>query len=90
MHFSMGLTCSGIMEIGVNIAVLVAGYGVAQLLGKFTVILGGIGVVEATMVGLYESLSVPRGQLPGCRPCISPSVVLAAADAGRHRVRDLF
>jgi uncharacterized membrane protein YbhN (UPF0104 family) len=45
---------------GVNIAVLVAGYGVPQLLGKLTVILGGIGVVEATMVGLYDSLGVPR------------------------------
>jgi uncharacterized membrane protein YbhN (UPF0104 family) len=45
---------------GVNIAVLVAGYGVPQLLGKLTVILGGIGVVEATMVGLYVTLRVPR------------------------------
>jgi len=35
---------------GVNIAILVAGYGVPQLLGKLTVILGGIGVVEATMI----------------------------------------
>jgi uncharacterized protein (TIRG00374 family) len=45
---------------GVNIAVLVAGYGVPQLLGKLTVILGGIGVVEATMIGLYGTLGVPR------------------------------
>ena len=45
---------------GVNIAVLVAGYGVPQLLGKLTVILGGIGVVEATMIGLYSTLGVPR------------------------------
>ena len=45
---------------GVNIAILVAGYGVPQLLGKLTVILGGIGVVEATMVGLYGTLGVPR------------------------------
>ena len=44
---------------GVNIAVLVAGYGVPQLLGKLTVILGGIGVVEATMIGLYDTLGVP-------------------------------
>jgi glycosyltransferase 2 family protein len=39
--------------------VLVAGYGVPQLLGKLTVILGGIGVVETTMVGLYGALGVP-------------------------------
>jgi len=45
---------------GVTIAVLVAGYGVPQLLGKLTVILGGVGVVEATMVGLYSTLGVPR------------------------------
>jgi len=45
---------------GVNIPVLVAGYGVPQLLGKLTVILGGIGVVEATMIGLYDTLGVPR------------------------------
>jgi uncharacterized membrane protein YbhN (UPF0104 family) len=44
----------------VNIAVLVAGYGVPQLLGKLTVVLGGIGVVEATMIGLYGTLGVPR------------------------------
>jgi glycosyltransferase 2 family protein len=45
---------------GVNIAVLVVGYGVPQLLGKLTVVLGGIGVVEATMIGLYDTLGVPR------------------------------
>ena len=45
---------------GVTVAVLVAGYGVPQLLGKITVILGGVGVVEATMVGLYSTLGVPR------------------------------
>jgi uncharacterized membrane protein YbhN (UPF0104 family) len=45
---------------GVNIAILVGGYGVPLLLGKLTVILGGIGVVEATMVGLYSALGVPR------------------------------
>ncbi len=45
---------------GVTIGVLVAGYGVPQLLGKLTVILGGIGVVEATMIGLYDTLGVPR------------------------------
>jgi uncharacterized protein (TIRG00374 family) len=45
---------------GVTVAVLVSGYGVPQLLGKITVILGGVGVVEATMVGLYSTLGVPR------------------------------
>lgn len=44
---------------GVGLLVLVAGYGVPQLLGKLTVILGGIGVVETTMVGLYSALGVP-------------------------------
>jgi glycosyltransferase 2 family protein len=44
---------------GVSLLVLVAGYGVPQLLGKLTVILGGIGVVETTMVGLYSILGVP-------------------------------
>jgi glycosyltransferase 2 family protein len=45
---------------GVNIAILVGGYGVPQLLGKLTVILGGVGVVETTMIGLYSALGVPR------------------------------
>ncbi|MBZ5609219.1 MAG: flippase-like domain-containing protein [Acidobacteriia bacterium] len=44
---------------GVNLLVLVAGYGVPQLLGKLTIILGGVGVVETTMVGLYAALGVP-------------------------------
>ncbi len=44
----------------VGVAVLVAGYGIPQLLGKLTVILGGIGVVEATMVGLYALLGAPK------------------------------
>jgi glycosyltransferase 2 family protein len=39
--------------------VLVAGCGVPQLFGKVTIILGGVGVVEATMVGLYGVLGVP-------------------------------
>jgi glycosyltransferase 2 family protein len=44
---------------GVSVRVLIAGFGVPQLLGKLTVILGGIGVVETTMVGLYAALGVP-------------------------------
>jgi uncharacterized protein (TIRG00374 family) len=43
----------------VSLPVLIAGYGAPQLLGKLTVILGGLGVVEATMVGLYHSLNIP-------------------------------
>jgi len=41
-------------------AVLLAGYGIPQLLGKLTVILGGVGVVESGMVGLYVLLGVPK------------------------------
>jgi glycosyltransferase 2 family protein len=41
-------------------SILLAGYGVPQLLGKSTVILGGAGVVEAGMVALYVILGVPR------------------------------
>jgi glycosyltransferase 2 family protein len=44
----------------VTLAVLVAGYGVPQLVGKLTVILGGVGVVESGMVGLYTILGIPK------------------------------
>jgi uncharacterized protein (TIRG00374 family) len=44
----------------IGVAVLVAGYGIPQLLGKLTVILGGIGVVETSMVGLYTLLGAPK------------------------------
>lgn len=44
----------------VNPLLLVAGYGVPQLLGKLTVVLGGVGVVEASMVGLFVILGVAR------------------------------
>ena len=44
----------------VSPATLVAGYGVPQLLGKLTVILGGVGIVESGMVGLYAVLGVPK------------------------------
>jgi glycosyltransferase 2 family protein len=43
----------------ISIPVLLAGYGVPQLLGKATIILGGVGVVETTMVGLYTACGVP-------------------------------
>ncbi|MGA8871949.1 MAG: YbhN family protein [Candidatus Acidiferrales bacterium] len=44
----------------IGVTVLVAGYGIPQLLGKLTVILGGVGIVEAGMVGLYVLLGTPR------------------------------
>jgi glycosyltransferase 2 family protein len=44
----------------INMAILVAWYGIPQLLGKVTVILGGVGVVEASMVGLYTLFGAPK------------------------------
>jgi uncharacterized protein (TIRG00374 family) len=44
----------------VGAALLLAGYGVPQLLGKATVILGGAGLVETSMAALYVVLGVPR------------------------------
>ena len=43
-----------------NASLLLAGYGVPQLVGKLTVILGGAGVVETAMVALYVLLGVPK------------------------------
>lgn len=43
-----------------NAVLLLAGYGVPQLVGKLTVILGGSGVVETAMVALYVLLGVPK------------------------------
>ena len=43
-----------------NAVLLLAGYGVPQLIGKLTVILGGAGVVETAMVALYILLGVPK------------------------------
>lgn len=45
----------------VSFPVLIAGYGVPQLLGKMTIVLGGVGVVEASMIALFSLLGVPRG-----------------------------
>lgn len=44
----------------ISIAVLLAGYGIPQILGKFTLILGGVGVIETSMVGLYTLLGAPK------------------------------
>lgn len=43
-----------------NGALLLAGYGVPQLIGKLTVILGGAGVVETGMIALYVIIGVPK------------------------------
>jgi hypothetical protein len=48
---------------------LLAGYGVPLLLGRLTLLPGGVGVVETAMAGLYHTLGVP---LP-----VAVSVVLA-------------
>ena len=43
-----------------NISVLFAGYGLPLMLGKIAFILpGGVGVIESSMVALFESLQVP-------------------------------
>ena len=44
----------------VSAMLLLAGYGVPQLIGKLTVILGGAGVVETAMLALYVVLGVPK------------------------------
>jgi glycosyltransferase 2 family protein len=43
-----------------NGMLLLAGYGVPQLIGKLTVILGGAGVVETGMIALYVIIGVPK------------------------------
>jgi uncharacterized protein (TIRG00374 family) len=46
----------------INLGVLLAGYGLPFILGKVAFLLpGGIGVIEGSMVALYESLQVPGG-----------------------------
>ena len=44
----------------VNPGLLLAGYGLPLLLGKFTFLPGGIGVVEGSMVAMYTALGVPH------------------------------
>jgi glycosyltransferase 2 family protein len=44
----------------VGAEVLIAGYGAPQLLGKLTVVLGGVGIVETSMVALYAILGFPK------------------------------
>jgi glycosyltransferase 2 family protein len=46
----------------VSLGVLFAGYGLPFILGKMAFLFpGGIGVMEASMVALYDSLQVPNG-----------------------------
>lgn len=40
---------------------LLAGYGLPLLLGKLTLLPGGVGIVEGAMAAMYEGLGVPRG-----------------------------
>jgi len=45
----------------VSIAILIAGYGLPFILGKMAFMLpGGVGVIEAGMVAIYDSLMVPN------------------------------
>ena len=45
----------------VSIGILIAGYGLPFILGKMAFILpGGVGVIEAGMVAIYDSLKVPN------------------------------
>jgi uncharacterized protein (TIRG00374 family) len=45
----------------VSVGILIAGYGLPFILGKMAFILpGGVGVIEAGMVAIYDSLLVPN------------------------------
>jgi uncharacterized protein (TIRG00374 family) len=44
----------------VSLGVLLVGYGLPLLLGKISVLPGGVGVVELTMTALYVGMGVPR------------------------------
>jgi hypothetical protein len=57
----------------ISLAVLLAGYGIPQVLGKFTNILDGVGVIETSMVGLYTVLGAPKTQR---RPRLSTLFIL--------------
>jgi uncharacterized protein (TIRG00374 family) len=45
----------------VSPGLLLAGYGLPLLLGKFTFLPGGVGVVEGSMAAMYAALGVPHG-----------------------------
>jgi uncharacterized protein (TIRG00374 family) len=42
-------------------ATVLAGYGLPLVLGKLTVLPGGVGIVEGAMAALYEGMAVPAG-----------------------------
>jgi uncharacterized membrane protein YbhN (UPF0104 family) len=42
-------------------ATVLAGYGLPLVLGKLTVLPGGVGIVEGAMAALYEGMAVPGG-----------------------------
>jgi uncharacterized protein (TIRG00374 family) len=45
----------------VSVGILIAGYGLPFILGKMAFVLpGGVGVIEAGMVAIYDSLKVPN------------------------------
>lgn len=45
----------------VSLGILFAGYGLPLILGKMAFLLpGGVGVIEGSMVALYDSLQVPN------------------------------
>jgi uncharacterized protein (TIRG00374 family) len=43
----------------VSPGILLAGYGLPLLLGKVSLLPGGVGIVEGTMAALYNGLGVP-------------------------------
>ncbi len=45
----------------VSPGILLAGYGLPQLLGKVSFLPGRVGIVEGTMAALYDGLGVPDG-----------------------------
>lgn len=43
----------------VSAGVLLAGYALPVLLGRISILPGGLGIIEATMIALYSGLGVP-------------------------------
>lgn len=51
--------CFAAARYPVGFGVLLAGYGLPVLIGKVAVIPGGVGLVEASMLGIFAALGVP-------------------------------
>ncbi len=64
--------------IRISAARFIAGYGIPQLLGKLTLILGGAGVVETSMAGLYTVLGVSQASAVVVGSWLSHVFILAA------------